>query len=400
MAQDYYALLGVTRSATEEEIKRAYRQRARELHPDANGGDPATEERFKEATLAYETLRDAERRRRYDMFGPEGLRGTGGPFGPGGAGGAGGPGGANDLFGAGLGDLLGAFFGGGAGPFGAGGPGGGAGSGAGGGPGRPRAAQGAHMEVTVELGFEEAVFGVAREVSLRLPVECSTCSGSGAAPGTKPTVCAACNGLGELRRVRQSILGQMVTASPCNRCRGTGQVIASACPACRGEGRRTEERAVTVEVPAGVDEGSTLRLNGRGASGSRGGPPGDLYVHLKVRPHPRFRRDGYDLVELRHIPMTQAALGVIMALETLDGDEDLVVPAGTHSGRTFRLRGRGVPHVQARGRGDLVVEVVVDTPGELSGEQAELLRQLAELRGEEVAPGDAGLMRKIRSAFR
>lgn len=386
MAEDYYALLGVTRSATEEEIKRAYRQRARELHPDANGGDPATEERFKEATQAYETLRDAEKRRRYDMFGPEGLRGTGAGPGAGAAG-------VNDLFGAGLGDLLGAFFGGGAGPFGPGGAGAGD-------PGRPRAAQGAHMEVSVELSFEEAVFGITREVSVRLPVTCTICAGSGAAPGTTPTVCAACGGAGELRRVRQSILGQMVTASPCSRCRGTGRVIASACPACRGEGRRTEERTSSVEIPAGVDEGSTLRLSGRGASGSRGGPPGDLYVHLKVRPHERFRREGYDLVEVLHIPMTQAALGTTLSLSTMDGDEDLVVPAGTQGGRTFRLRGRGVPHVQSRGRGDLVVEVVVDTPVDLSGEQVELLRQLALLRGEEVAVGEAGIMHKIRSAFR
>ncbi len=256
------------------------------------------------------------------------------------------------------------------------------------------------MEVSVEISFEEAVFGVTRDVSVRLPVTCSTCSGSGAAPGTKPTVCAACGGAGELRRVRQSILGQMVTASPCSRCRGTGQLIASACPACRGEGRRTEERTSSVEIPAGVDEGSTLRLSGRGSSGSRGGPAGDLYVHLKVRPHARFRRDGYDLVELRHIPMTQAALGASLVLSTLDGDEELVIPPGTQNGRTFRLRSRGVPHVQSRGRGDLVVQVAVDTPGDLSGEQVELLRQLASQRGEEVAVGEAGIIHKIRSAFR
>ncbi len=386
MPADYYALLGVTRGATEEEIKKAYRQRARELHPDANGGDPATEERFKEATLAYETLRDAEKRRRYDMFGPEALRGSGAA-----ASGAS----VNDMFGAGLGDLLGAFFSGGAGPFGTGGAGGFAGAG----QGRPRPAQGANMEVSLELGFEEAVFGVTRDVSVRLPVTCSTCSGNGAAPGTSPVPCAACGGLGELRRVRQSILGQMVTASPCNRCKGTGQTVESACPACRGEGRRTEERTWPVEVPAGVDDGSTLRLTGRGASGTRGGPAGDLYVHLRVRPHARFRRDGYDLVESLHIPMTQAALGATLVLETLDGDEELVVPAGTQSGRTFRLRGRGVPHVQARGRGDLMVEVCVDTPEDLSSEQVELLRQLAVLRGEEVAAGDGGIMHKIRSVF-
>lgn len=387
MATDYYELLGVSRSATEEEIKRAYRQRARELHPDANGGDPATEERFKEATLAYETLRDAEKRRRYDMFGPEGLRGSG--AGPGAGAGV------NDLFGAGLGDLLGAFFGGGSSPFGAGGTAGAGAGGYGAGP-----AQGAHAEVTVELSFEEAVFGASRSVSVRLPATCATCSGSGAAPGTSPVACTTCGGSGQVRRVRQSILGQMVTASVCTRCRGAGQVITSACPDCRGEGRRTEERTEVVGVPAGVDNGSTLRVNGRGSAGVRGGPPGDLYVNLRVKPHDRFRRDGYDLVEVLHLPMTQAALGATLTLETLDGEEELVVPAGTQSGRTFRLRGRGVPHVQARGRGDLVVEVVVDTPLDLSAEQVELLRQLAALRGEAVAAGDGGIMHKIRSAFR
>ncbi|MGH9064637.1 MAG: molecular chaperone DnaJ [Acidimicrobiales bacterium] len=387
MPTDYYALLGIDRSASDEEIKRAYRQRARELHPDANGGDPAAEERFKAVTLAYETLRDPQRRRRYDMFGPEAVRGSGA------AGrGWGGPGGADpsDLFGAGgLGDLLGAFFGGGASPFG--------GSGA---PGRPAPASGGDAELRLEVSFEEAVFGGEREVSARLPVTCETCVGSGARPGTSPTVCPACQGAGEVRRVRQSILGQMVTASPCGRCRGLGQVVSSPCPECRGDGRRTEERTWTVDIPAGVDDGSTLRLPGRGPAGPRGGAAGDLYVHLAVVPHPQFRRQGYDLVHLLHLPFTQAALGAELALATLDGEEELTVPPGTQSGRTFRLRGRGVPHVRARGRGDLIVEVVVDTPGDLTAEQEHLVRQLAALRGEEVAPADSGLLHKIRSAFR
>jgi molecular chaperone DnaJ len=192
----------------------------------------------------------------------------------------------------------------------------------------------------------------------------------------------------------------MVTAGPCGRCGGTGQIIADPCNDCRGEGRRTEERSFTVDVPAGVDTGSTLRLTGRGAAGPRGGSSGDLYVHLRVADHKRFDRSGYDLVEELHIPMTQAALGAHVRYETLDGNEDLVVPAGTQTGRVFRLRGRGVPHVNERGRGDLLVRVVVDTPTSLSSEEAELVRTLAQLRGDDVAPDEKGFFSKIRSAFK
>jgi molecular chaperone DnaJ len=382
MVSDFYELLGVPRSATEDEIKRAYRKLARELHPDTNP-DKAAEERFKEVTLAYETLRDPERRRRYDMFGPEGLRGTGAGGGPGGPGG---PGAAGDPFG--FGDIFEAFFGG-ASPFGAGG---------GGGRGGPM--RGADAEVRIAIEFEEAVFGVQREVTVRLPMTCATCAGSGARPGTTPTTCTQCGGSGELRRVRQSLLGQMVTSSPCSQCGGTGEQIASPCADCRGDGRRTEERALLVEIPGGVDDGATLRLSGRGAAGPRGGPPGDLYVHLSVRPHPRFVRHGYDLVHELHVAMTQAALGTHIPFQTLDGEEDLVVPAGTQTGRVFRLRGRGVPHVDGRGRGELLVQVVVDTPTSLTSGQEELLRQVAAERGEAIAPVDGGLFSKIRSAFK
>jgi molecular chaperone DnaJ len=203
-----------------------------------------------------------------------------------------------------------------------------------------------------------------------------------------------------LRRVRQSILGQMVTASPCSRCGGLGQEIPTPCPDCRGDGRRTEERSYTVDIPAGVDTGTTLRLGGRGAAGPRGGPPGDLYVHVRAAPHDRFVRDGFHLIAELHVPMTQAALGVHLPFATLDGEEDLVLPAGTQTGREFRLRGRGVPHLEGRGRGDLIVRVLVDTPTRLSREEDELLRKLAAERGEDVAPEDTGLFSKIRSAFK
>ena len=371
---DYYELLGVGRDATPDELKRAYRRLARELHPDTNP-DPTAEDRFKEIGLAYEVLADPERRRRYDRFGPEGAaRGQG----------------SDPGFGGGLGDIFDAFFGGGSGgPFGSGGA-----------RGRTGPPVGADMEMTVDVTFEEAVFGVAKDVTLRAPVACSTCDASGAAPGTSPERCGECGGSGQVRRVRQSILGQMVSAGPCPRCGGAGQTVAQPCPDCRGEGRRTEERSYTVDMPAGIDHGNTLRLSGRGAAGPRGGPNGDLYVHVRVRPHPRFTRDGLDLVHELHLPVTQAALGHHLAFETLDGAEDLVVPAGTQTGRVFRLRGRGVPRVDGRARGDLLIEVVVDTPTELSRDEEELLRQLAALRGEEVAPAETGFLSRIRSAFK
>jgi len=203
-----------------------------------------------------------------------------------------------------------------------------------------------------------------------------------------------------VRRVRQSILGQMVTAGPCSRCGGTGEVIASPCATCRGEGRVIEQRSYRADIPAGVDTGSTLRLSGRGAVGPRGGPAGDLYVHIRVRPHDRFTRDGHDLVCEVPLAFTQAALGTHLEFETLDGTENLVVPAGTQSGRVFKLRGRGVPHVNGRSRGDLLARVRVETPTRLSRAEEDLLRQLADERGEAVAPADSGLFSKIRSAFK
>ncbi len=372
--EDYYELLGIGRDATEDEVKRAYRQLARELHPDTSNGDPRSEERFKKVTLAYETLRDPERRRRYDMFGSDDAAQGVDP--------------GSFFGGAGLGDIFETFFGG-QSPFGGGAR-----------RGHQAPMRGSDAEVTLRLSFDEAVFGCQRDVSLRAPVTCETCGGSGARPGTKPINCRDCHGTGEIRRVRQSILGQVVTASPCPRCRGTGEMIESPCKDCRGEGRRTEERTYMVEVPAGVDGGSTLRLTGRGPAAPRGGPPGDLYVHLAVEPHPRFQRSGYDLVSVQHVTMAQASLGTHLEFETLDGSEILVIPAGTQNGRVFRLKGRGVPHLNSRGRGDVVVQVVVNTPTSLTAEQEELLRRFALSRGEEVYPVEDGIFSRIRSAFK
>ncbi len=375
MNEDFYAVLGVSRDANDDEIKRAYRKLAREYHPDANPDDPNAEERFKEVQLAYEVLKDPEKRERYDRFGVNGLRGSGqgdDPFGFGQMGG--------------LGDLFEAFFGGSV--FGQ------AQRGAGGRASR----RGNDAEAVLDLEFTEAVFGVHKDLRVRLAVPCATCDATGARPGTSPTTCSVCGGAGEVRRVRQSILGQMVTTSPCGRCGGTGEEITSPCTDCRGDGRRTEEQSYTVEVPAGVDDGNSLRLTGRGNAGPRGGPAGDLFVHLRVRPHPRFAREGTTLVDELHIGFAQAALGLTFEYETLDGVEELAIPHGTQSGRQIVIRGRGVPRVQGHGRGDLVVRVVVDTPTDLSREQEDALRQYALLRGEDVAEHRGGLFSRFRSA--
>ena len=376
MAQDFYALLGVARGASADEIKKAYRKKARELHPDANPDAPEAEAQFKEVSRAYEVLSDPEKRARYDQFGEAGVgsaAGGGDPFGMGG-----------------FGDIFDAFFGG-ASPFGGGsrGP-----------SGPPR---GRDVETVADIAFEQAVFGCTTEVRVRTAVVCDECTGTGARAGTSPKPCTECRGTGQVRRVRQSMLGQMVTTSACGRCSGMGMVIESPCGTCRGDGRREREMTYTVDVPAGIADGQTLRLGAKGAVGPRGGMPGDLYVHLRVADHPTYQRDGDDLVTDVVVSIAQAALGTELTLATLDGDEVLVVPAGVQFGKEFVLKGRGVPRLAAagrgRGRGDLRARIVVETPTKLSDAERELLRKLAEERGEHVSSGDSGLFQKIKSAF-
>lgn len=368
---DYYEVLGVGRNADAEEIKKAYRRKALELHPDRNSEDPAAQERMAEVNKAYTTLSDPERRARYDRFGSDDEQQLGNPFGGG------------SPFGGGLGDLFDAFFGGGGG--GRSGP-----------SGPPR---GVDLQSSVRLSFEEAVFGVEKEITVRTAVACTTCEATGAAPGTSAQTCPDCAGAGQVRKIRQSILGQMVTTGPCGRCGATGQILLQRCATCDGEGRVVESQTYPVEVPAGVDDGITLKLAGRGAVGPRGGPPGDLYVAIEVEQHARFVRDGIHLIERLPISVAQAALGAELNYATLDGDEELSIARGTQTGTVLRLRGRGVPEVRGRGRGDLLVELVIETPTDLSAEQEELLRQLAALRGESVAP-PGGIRSRIRSVFR
>ena len=367
---DLYELLGISRDASAEEIKRAYRKLARELHTDTNP-DPAAEEQFKKISVAYEILSDPERRLSYDTYGD--------PRGPqmGGMGGGG--------FEGGFGDLFDMFF-----------------NQMGNQQSRRRGpAEGPDVETTISLTLTEAAFGTQREVNLRLPVICGDCQGSGAAPGTEPSACGDCQGSGEVRRVRQSILGQMVTSSPCGRCGGLGQVVSSPCGSCRGDGRVTQERSLSVEVPQGVESGTTLRLAGHGAAGPRGGPNGSLFVHLTVVADSRFERSGDDLHTMIHLGISQAALGTEIEVTTLEDPITVRVEAGTQSGTVLKERHQGVPHLRGRGRGDLYIHVQVNTPADLSEREVELLAELAELRGEHIVPDGEhkGLLGKIRSAF-
>ena len=374
---DYYELIGVPRTATAEEIKKAYRKKARELHPDANPGDAAAEERFKQVAQAYEVLSDADARARYDRFGEAGVGSA-----------AGGPN-IGDMFtGGGFGELFDAFFGGGGGPFGGGGRGGPAGP--------PR---GQDLEVVADITFSQAVFGATVPVEVRTALRCDDCGGSGAGSGTQPVTCSECNGRGQVQRVRQSMLGQMVTSSACPRCGGLGQVIVTPCQSCKGDGRVITEKTYQVDVPAGVDTGSTLRLTGRGAVGPRGGGAGDLYVHIRVAAHDTFTRDGDDLVADLPISMVQAALGTKIMLPTLDGEEEITVPAGTQPGKEFVFRQRGAHRLHGRGRGDMRVRVNVQIPTKLTEFETDLLTKYAQSRGEAVGSGEHGLFSRIKSAF-
>lgn len=367
--ENYYELLGVSPSAGPDEIKKAYRRRARELHPDANPGDAASEERFKQVSRAYEVLSDPETRARYDRFGEAGLGGAAG--------------GGDPFAGGGLGDIFEAFFGG--SPFG--------GRAAAGPPG------GAAVEVVATITLEDVFAGARVSVEVDSAAACPDCEGTGAGSGTKPVTCSDCAGSGQVRRVRQSMLGQMVQTAPCARCAGIGTVVVTPCAPCRGQGRVRTRRSHTVEVPAGINEGQTLRLTGRGDAGPRGGAAGDLYVHIRVSPHEVFSRENDDLVADLPLSVPQAALGTHVVLEALDGPLDLVIPPGTQHGREFVARGRGLPRLGSRGAGHLRVRVRVIVPQDLDPESESLYRRLAEINGDEVAPADRGILARIKSAF-
>ena len=387
MSQDLYELLGVSRDADADTIKKAYRRLARQYHPDVNP-DPDAQERFKEISLAYEVLSDAQKRAAYDRGGD--------PF----AGAAGG-------FGQGAGfsftDIMDAFFGGGAAAQGRG-------------P-RPRERRGQDALIRLEVDLAEAAFGVTQELKVDTAVLCATCQGEGTAPGTRPVPCETCRGAGEVAHVQRSFLGEIRTLRPCAACRGYGTIIPEPCRECSGDGRVRSRRTLTVKIPAGVDDGTRVQLTGEGEVGPGGGPAGDLYVEIHVAAHPTFTRHGNDLHCTVTLPMTAAALGTTLTLPTLEADVvageqadsgletsfELEVRPGTQSGTEHVIRGRGVPGLRG-GRGDLVVTVVVETPTRLDARQEELLRELAGIRGEEqptgsVRPSSKSVFGRLRDAF-
>lgn len=363
---DYYAVLGVERGASDADVKKAFRRLAQRWHPDVNA-DPAAQARFKEINEAYQVLSDPQRRQRYDMFGTAGGAADGGP----------------DLSGFGaFGDIFDAFFG-----------------GAAGGARRGRPAGGSDLRYDLRITFEEAILGTEKEIEFPVLGRCETCAGSGAKPGTSPTTCSQCNGRGEVRTIRQTMLGQMVNVAPCPRCHGDGKLIESPCETCRGEGRTERPRTLRVAIPPGIDEGHQIRLSNEGEVGPRGGPAGSLYVAVHVAPHSSLRREGTELVFEADVSIAQAALGTRIRVPTVEGDEDVEIKPGTQPGAEIRLRGRGVPHLRRSGaRGDLHVLVNVVVPARLSKRQRELLEAYATESGEVIHEG-AGFFDKVRDAL-
>jgi molecular chaperone DnaJ len=371
---DYYAVLGVSRDASQEEIKKAYRRLARKLHPDVNAG-PEAEEEFKRVSQAYDVLSDPQKRRSFDMGAD--------PFASGGTG-----------FGAGAGfsfsDVMDAFFGAGA-------------AGGSRGP-RSRVQRGQDALVRLDIDLNKAVFGSEEELTLDTAIGCSTCGGEGAQPGTGRQTCAVCQGRGEVQQVQRSFLGQVMTSRPCVACQGYGSVLTDPCHDCSGDGRVRTRRTIKLKVPGGVDTGTRIQLTGEGEVGPGNGPAGDLYVEIRVANHETYSRRGDDLHCTVELPMAAAALGTTVKLSTFDGMEDLEIKPGTQAGDTIVLRDLGVTHLRHGGRGDLVVHANVQTPTRLTEEQEELLRRFAELRGEERPEGrltpNKGLFGKVRDAFK
>ncbi|HYM50063.1 MAG TPA: molecular chaperone DnaJ [Candidatus Limnocylindrales bacterium] len=367
--RDYYEVLGVTRTATGEELKRAYRKLALQYHPDRNPNNPQAEARFKEINEAYEVLSDASKRQQYDTFGHAGAQGMPG-FDFGGAG----FGGMNDIFEA--------FFG-------------AAGMGT-----RTRTGprRGEDLRLDLKISFEDAVYGAERELTIPRAEACTSCQGSGAEPGSSPKPCPQCHGTGQIRRAAQSIFGQIVNVVSCSRCRGEGRIIEKPCRRCGGAGHVPGEKQVRVRIPAGVDSGSQIRLTGEGEPGPRGGQPGDLYIAITVKPHPVLQRHGTDVIYELPLSVAQAALGDSVEIPTVDGPQRLEVPPGTQYGRVFRLHGHGVPHLRSGRRGDQIIYVRVVIPTNLTPEQREALKTFGELSGQP-HPIEKGFFDKFKKAI-
>jgi molecular chaperone DnaJ len=366
--RDFYEVLGVVRGASDADIKRAYRKLAQQWHPDVNK-EAEADGRFKEINEAYQILSDPQRRQAYNLFGRAGVNGaTGGEAGFGG-----------------FGDIFDAFFGG--------------ATASGTRRGRPPA--GSDLRYDLRITFAEAIAGTEKEIEFTVLERCDTCAGSGAKPGTSPVTCPQCGGRGEVRSVRQTMLGQMVNVSSCPRCRGEGQIVESPCETCRGDGRVERTKKVRVSIPAGIDEGHQVRLSGEGEAGPRGGPPGSLYVAVHVAPHAELKREGTELYYELDVSIAQAALGTRLRIPTVEGDDEIEIKPGTQPGAELRLRGRGVPHLRRSGtRGDLHIFVRVAVPTKLSKDQRAALEAYAAAAGESVGPhAHGGLIDRVRDAL-
>jgi molecular chaperone DnaJ len=360
--RDYYEILGIGRDANDDRIRKAYRQLARQLHPDVNKR-PDAEERFKEVNEAYEVLSDREKRAAYDRFGHAGVEGNLGGFS-----------GFADF-----GDIFESFFGAAA-------------------QRGPRA--GEDLRASLTLSFEEAVLGAEKEIEVERLARCDVCNGTGAEPGSEPVRCPECGGSGQVRRVRSSIFSSFINVTTCPRCRGRGEIVRDPCHECQGQQRVRVRKRLKVNIPPGVDDGTRIRLAGEGNAGRDSGPQGHLYVFLSVKPHRYFKRRNGDIFLNITINVAQAALGDEIAVPTLNGDAKLRIPAGTQTGKSFTLKGQGVPYLRRSGRGDQIVNVFVSTPTKLSGKQKELLRQLSETLGDEAIPQEErGLFDRVRDAF-
>ncbi|MGI6030750.1 MAG: molecular chaperone DnaJ [Eubacteriales bacterium] len=379
--RDYYEVLGVAKGATDAELKKAYRKLAMKYHPDRNPGDKEAEAKFKEVNEAYEVLSNSEKRAKYDQFGHAGVDpnfGAGGGFG----GGFSGFGDMGDL-----GDIFGSFFG------------GGFGGGFGSTSQRANAPQrGANVNTNVTISFEEAAFGVTKEIEAQIVDSCDECQGTGAAKGTQTETCSRCGGTGQVRYQQRTPFGTMATMRTCDACGGKGKIIKTPCSKCGGQGRVRRTKKLQVNIPAGIDDGQTISLRGQGNVGANNGPRGDLLVTIRVRPHPIFERDGVDVMCEFPITFVQAALGAELEVPTIDGKVKYRVPEGTQSHTVFRIRGKGIPHLQGRGRGDQYVKVIVEVPRNLTPEQKEKLREF-DKSAEGKYTGQKSFFDKIKEAF-
>ena len=380
--RDYYEVLGVSKTATQDELKKAYRKLARKYHPDLNKDNEEAAEKFKECNEAYSVLSDDQKRAQYDQFGHAAFE-NGGMGGGGGFGGAGGFGGFG---GSGMEDIFDMFFG---------GQGGRGGNRAKSGPQR-----GADLRFDLEISFEEAAFGLEKEINLYRDETCDHCHGEGAEPGSKVESCPECNGTGYVRFTQNTMFGQMVNERPCSRCRGEGKIISEPCKECRGKGTVKRNKKLKVKIPAGVDNGSRLRVSGEGEAGAKGGPSGDLYVYLYVKPHKFFERDGTTVLCEVPINIVQATLGADIKVPTLDGQVTMKIPEGTQPGKVLRLKGKGIPSLRGGSRGDQLVRIKVVVPTKLSDKQKDALRKFADISKDNINPEEKSFMDKVKDFFK